>query len=383
MSSSSPAAKRARLGEAKTPPSVGTADRTKSGDQEAADKTPSLTVDLWVASVDYLDFDETMKICAVSRLFLKEVVPRIKEINVDGDKRHCFPAFANRLSGVRILIVSGFFEADSDGAVEFNQSFMMKLLTFLAKLPMVETIFLYGWKQEEGERKWSEIKLFQHERAKLTRSFLSDRESEKLRAFVYAVCELNLSRSLVRTVDIPWLLDHSICPRAYDEYDRNCEYCRTLCSAFRFREILGSLAGRCIHIHEDFFQEHTICLEPRQALEILRGRHDNIGGAFVGFINKPLLLDAIQNEKLHFIQALIELSLLPKVNRDDIDAKNESNSKKDIVKPRIYKEFYDLLVSKGCPLRTSDFSKIFSEQDDFDERDDRSSGSSESDDSAT
>ena len=53
------------------------------------------------------------------------------------------------------------------------------------------------------------------------------------------------------------------------------------------------------------------------------------------------------------------------------------------MKPRIYKEFYDLLVSKGCPLRTSDFSKIFSEQDDFDERDDRSSGSSESDDSAT
>uniref|UniRef100_A0A7S0FJU1 F-box domain-containing protein n=1 Tax=Minutocellus polymorphus TaxID=265543 RepID=A0A7S0FJU1_9STRA len=365
MSSSPPAAKRSRLGEAKTAPTtVGTADRTKSGDQETADGTPRLSADIWVEVVDYLYFDDMMRVCAVSRMFLMEVVPRIEKVSVEGNRRHLFPAFASRLGSIKGLHVFDLFSVQIrvGEAVQFNQRHLMQLLTFLAKLPLVESIILFGRKQlVEGENEWTRIKLFQHEPAGLIHFFLSDRESEKLRAFVDAVCGLALSRSLARTVDIPWLLDHSICTKDIDGYDSDCKYCRTVCSSFRFRSILYSLAGRRCRS-----RENAICLQPCYALEILKDRHDHSGGALAECIDKRLLLYAIENERLDFIKALIDLNMLPKVNRGDINS-HGFGFLRGVEKPRIYTGFYDLLISKGVPLRTSDFSNIFSEEDEFDE----------------
>mmetsp|Transcript_5439 Transcript_5439/g.15372 ORF Transcript_5439/g.15372 Transcript_5439/m.15372 type:complete len:375 (+) Transcript_5439:149-1273(+) len=373
MSSSPPAAKRSRLGEAKTAPTtVGTADRTKSGDQETADGTPRLSADIWVEVVDYLYFDDMMRVCAVSQMFLMEVVPRIEKVSVEGNRRHLFPAFASRLGSIKELHVFDLFSVQIrvGEAVQFNQRHLMQLLTFLAKLPLVESIFLFGRKQlVEGENEWTTIELFQHEPARLIPFFLSGRESEKLRAFVDAVCGLALSRPLARTVDIPGLLDHSICTKDIDGYDSDCKYCRTVCSSFCFRSILDCLAGSCCRPHEDYFHENTICLQPRYALEILKDRNDHhSGGTLAECIDKRLLLHAIENERFDFIQALIDLNMFPKVNRGDIDA-HVFGSEEGVEKPRIYMGFYDLLISEGVPLRTSDFSNIFSEEDEFDERD--------------
>lgn len=375
--SSSPPKKKARHGDAKTSTQATTGDASSEGIRtDSVEWATDFSVELWVEVVDFLYFEEMMLVCEVSRMFLKEVVPRIEDVAIDASA--LLPAFAKRLGGVKDIDIDNVFEADEDAVweVEFNDMAMMMLPHFLSNFPHLESVNLRGWKQDNDPNHdlLDNVNLFEYTEPSKGELLFTYENSKTIRAFFATVCRMIASRSVPANVEIVWMLSRPICNDGKREkHNDDCEHCKALCQWYNVELVIESLAG----IDTKERSENTICLLPRTALERVKER---VGGsdALAAMISKDALLNAIENEKLDFIQALVDMRMLPRVKRSDIDSfkfgsfgfeSAEESKERKTLKPRIFREFFDLLVLKGLPLKKSDFGVVFNDQTDFDNRD--------------
>ena len=369
-SSTPPPKKKARHGDAKSPSTtVTTGDASSEGiSTEDVERATGFTVELWVEIVDFLDFQELMLICEVSRMFLKEVIPRIEAVAIDASA--LLPAIVKRLSCVKIIHIDDVFEigADTYWDLEFNKMAMMMMPHFLSHFPYLEFVCLRGWKQDSTiPDEWKTVNLFQYPE-------LTVEDSRTIQAFVATVCRMIASRSVPANVEIVGMLSRPICTdREKEKHNNDCKHCKALCHFYNIVLLIECLAG----IGTSEITENVICLLPRTALERMKER---VGGsdAVAAMISTDVLLAAIENEKLDFVQALVDMRMLPQVKRSDIDSFEfgsfgfESVGKSDErkpAKPRIFRDLFDLLVLKGIPLKKSDFGVIFTDKTEFDNRD--------------
>ena len=112
-----------------------------------------------------------------------------------------------------------------------------------------------------------------------------------------------------------------------------------------------------------------ICLHPETALKLVSKR-PNGKAECCKCIDIDIFLRAIENEKYHFLQAIIELGMLPQTDRAEIDAfalGSFGSDDNDIQEPCtcIYEQLLDSLVNNGIPLKKSDFMKVFIYEDDY------------------
>lgn len=360
-SSTPPPKKKARHGDAKVSTTAIIGGAASSVERTTAPIFPHISVELWVEVVEFLCFDESMRLCEVSRMFLKEVMPRKELLAVEA--HNLFPGFAKRLLGTKCIVIEGFFgiSEGTDWELVFHELATMQLPLFLSHLPSIEFIHLRGLREvEEEPGTWKGVDLFKLEKPDGQKSYFDSKNSQTARAFVRSICGMISSGCLPARFEIHDLLRHPICTdRKLDEYNDQCDHCRTLCQSYKTVCIMEALAGCDTHSMD----ENVICLHPEAALDLLKKRHNGIG-ALAAIVTGEQLLIAVENEKIDFIQALVDMHVLPRVERSQIDS-FAFGSQKNIKKPRIFKRLYDLLLSKGIPLKVTDFSRIFDGEDEF------------------
>ena len=254
-----------------------------------------------------------------------------------------------------------------DGPPVFDERVLMQIPPFLSNLASVDCVAIRGWKEQvAGRGDWVSVDLFEHKFAR--RGFiLSQTHSQLMRAFASAICLLSASGNFSRKFQISRLLHHPICThRGLKEYDNECRHCKLLCRSYNIQKIIHALIG----YETNEVGVNVICLHPETALKIVSKRPNGKAECCKCIDIDNMFLRAVENEKYHFLQAIIELGMLPQIDRAAIDAfalGSFGSDDNDIQEPCtcIYEQLLDSLVNNGIPLKKSNFMKVFIDEDDY------------------
>lgn len=117
---------------------------------EAKDATPLqplglLPADLWADVIDFLDLSEMICACLISNLFLREVIPQIRAIEVENANQ--LRAFiGRRFSGASVVSISCLFQYHDRNTPSFKMKYdaIERVVPFIANCSSIESVFFTG-----------------------------------------------------------------------------------------------------------------------------------------------------------------------------------------------------------------------------------------------
>ena len=354
-----------------------------------------LPAELWADVIDSLDLGEMIRACLISRSFLREVIPRVTEIEVDhADQMRAF--VGRRFSGVTVLRIGCLFEyydyehEDDNPDLTINYDAVHRASPFLSSFAELGDILFLGTAflpsvsqpdsdddsddedEEGGESTWTETQVTLQRLIGVVKNSaeyareLVDEKAFDIRYLVRSIGGLFSSCAIRQTAHVTGLLEMPFCPRAgYSfNYSPNCIYCNHICNSFPCEQLVEILAGSNVAGCNDGGRatesEKCICLSTDKAVALLRRRPEGRK-----LLKSPYyLIASLINEEYEYIRALVRVVGLPEMTRAEVEEELARWHEDGYQKPTIPLDIFKMLTKGGIPLERSDFGKIHGEEED-------------------